>query len=175
MKKMLFLLASAILVLTACGETNEQPKEVSKVESEGSQTESNDSNEAEVEEEEEVTDYNQVLLDSDNAVVTLESITKVEDKTFDEEYYSIKLSIDNKLEETIEVQAQEVSADDVMVDDMVFFSETIAGGKKANAEMKIQNYEGDLPSLDESLEFKLMVLNESWDTVDEPLVKIEIK
>jgi hypothetical protein len=172
LKKLLILLTSLMLLLVACGETNEQPKEVSKIETE--------SKDAEVEnnekEQEEPTEYNEVLLDSDNAKVTLLSITKVEDKTFDEEYHSIKLIIENKLDKTIVVQTDEVSVDDVMVTDDVWFSETVAGGKKANGEMKIQTYDSELPPLEKNLELLLLVIDEEdYDRLDEQSVRIEIK
>lgn len=176
MKKLLFLLAAAMLVLTACGDAEEESKEVSNVESTDKKEDSKDSeSEKEEGESNDSAEYNETILDTDNAVVTLDSITKVEDKIFDEESYVIKFAIENKIDETIEVQAQEVSADDVMIDDMVIFSQTVAGGKKANGEMEIINFDGDLPTLEESLEFKLIVANEDWEHIEEPSVKIEIK
>src|SRR5699024_5481903 len=97
------------------------------------------------------------------------------DDLFDEESYTVNMLIENNLTETIEIQAHEVSADGVMIDDQVFFSETVAGEKQANAKLKIENYDGDLAELNESLEFKLIIIGEDWDTIEETNVSIEIK
>ena len=51
---------------------------------------------------------------------TLISIEKVVDTEWDEEYYDINIEIENKREDTIEVQAHEVSADGKMIDDFEF-------------------------------------------------------
>src|SRR5699024_11244590 len=99
----------------------------------------------------------QTLVDNDNLKAVVTSITKIEDKEWDEERYEISIEVDNKREDTIEVQAYEVSADDVMIDDMVMFSETVAGGKRSNATMIIENYEGELPEMENNLEFILDV------------------
>src|SRR5699024_339798 len=120
MKKLLFLLAAAMLVLTACGETQEEKKEVSTVEKKSDANEKNDAEEKDEEAEEE--SYDEVLIDSDTAKVTLESISKVEDSMFDEEYHVIKLAIENKSDKTIVIQSDEVSIDGLMVTDNAFFS-----------------------------------------------------
>lgn len=171
MKKFLFLLFAAMMVLAACGETEEKPKEISKVEKESDNT---SSNESEVEEKE--SDYDQVLIDSETVKVTLESISKIEDKMFDEEYHLVKMSIENKSDKTIIIQTDEVSIDGLMVTDNVFFSEEVAGGKKANGKMQIQLFDEELPPLDEELEMILLVIDgESYDRIDEEKINIEIK
>lgn len=51
-----------------------------------------------------------------------------------------------------------------MVDDMVFFSEEIAEGKRADGNLDIQNYDGDLPEMNEDFEMTLIVLDEdTWE------------
>lgn len=174
MKKLLFLLAAAMLVLTACGETQEEKKEVSKVEKKSDANEKNNSEEKDEEAEEE--SYDEVLIDSDTAKVTLESISKVEDSMFDEEYHVIKLAIENKSDKTIVIQSDEVSIDGLMVTDNAFFSEEVAGGKKANGKMQIQFFDEDLPPLDEELEMILKVIDEeTFETMEDEKINISIK
>lgn len=175
MKKLLILLAAAMLVLTACGETQEEKKEVSKVEKKSDANEKNDAEEKGEEAEEEES-YDEVLIDSDTAKVTLESISKVEDSMFDEEYHVIKLAIENKSDKTIVIQSDEVSIDGLMVTDNAFFSEEVAGGKKANGKMQIQFFDEDLPPLDEELEMILKVIDgETFETMEDEKINISIK
>lgn len=61
-----------------------------------------------------------------------------------------------------------------MIDDMVFFSETLAAGKMADAIMAIENYEGDLPELENDLEFTLNVFShDDYDYEENQNVKID--
>lgn len=174
MKKALVLLMSLFVVgLAACGEDVEN-KEIGNVNSEGNEnTEQNDGNNNQ-NEENETSSYDEVLLDNEDVTVVLQGITTVSDDIFGDEH-QIKLQIENKLDETIEVQAHEVSLDGLMVDDMVFFSETVAGGKKSNAELSIMALDEDLPELNENLEFKLMIFNEGFDTLNDSQVSVDIK
>lgn len=178
MRKYLLLMFLVFgLILAGCGESSSEEKDVSSVETSSETEESEEIDEAEEASEEEVEseveEVGEVIADDDNLKATLINIEKVEDSLFDEEYYDINIEIVNKRDDTIEVQAHEVSADDVMIDDMVFFSETVAGGKTANATLKIQNYDGELPSLDNHLEFTLMVFDEGFEVVTEEDVRIE--
>lgn len=171
----LILLASFVMVLGACTESEE--KEVKSVET------SEESNEATVDEtaaeENESTDessqeLDQTLVDNEHLSANVTGIKKIDDQEWDEERYEINIDIENKREDTIEVQAHEVSADGVMIDDMVFFSETVAGGKRSNAVMVIENYEGDLPEMEEELEFVLSVFShDDYDYEGRHDVKIE--
>src|SRR5699024_8368693 len=117
MKKIiLMLMVSFVLILGACTET--ENKEMESIES----TEKNNLEENENSEEpekESKKELDQTLVDNDNLKAVVTSITKIEDKEWDEERYEISIEVDNKREDTIEVQAYEVSADDVMIDDMV--------------------------------------------------------
>lgn len=176
MKRLLFLLLTSILAvsLVACGDgdANEQKKEVSKVEKQSGSDESSETGTDEGEEK----SYDQVLIDSEIAKVTLEGISKIEDSTWDEEYHEIKMSIENKSDKTIVVQTDEVSIDGLMVTDNVFFSEDVAGGKKANGKLKIEMFDEELPPLDEELEMILKVIDEeTYDTIEEEKINIEIK
>lgn len=172
MKKYLFTLFSAlILILAACGNTEEQPKEVSKVDKE-----SNEAVENEAEEVEEENSYDQVLVDSDVATITLEGISKVVDDIFGDSHV-IKVTIENKSDKVIVVQTDNVSIDGLMVTDNVFFSEEVAAGKKANGKIEIQLFDDDeLPPLDEELEMVLLVIDEeTYERIDEEKINIEIK
>ena len=75
--------------------------------------------------------------------------------------------MENKREDTIEVQAREVSADGKMIDEgMITMSQEVASGKKAVATLTVQNYEedGELPPMEENIEMLLHIF--SWDDMD---------
>lgn len=171
MKKILLLVTAAIFLLSACGETNEEPKEVSKVEKESNESENNESEETEGE-----ASYDEVLIDSDIAKITLEGISNVTDDIFGDSHV-IKVSIENKSDDTIVIQTDQVSVDGLMVTDNVFFSEEVAGGKKANGKIEIQVFDDEeLPPLDEELEMILKVISEeTYETIEEEKINIEIK
>ncbi|MBM7541665.1 hypothetical protein [Amphibacillus cookii] len=174
MKKFLVLILSlfVVFVLAACGESGAEEKDVNSVETSGKADEVTDTDEGEDEavedSESDAEEFDQVIADTDNIKATLVSIEKVTDTTFEEEYYGVNIEIENKQEETLEVQTKEISADGRMIDDMVFFSETVSGGKISDATMKIQNYDGDLPSMEENLEFILSVYSsDDYEVKDE--------
>lgn len=182
MKRLLVIFVSLFVVigLSACdGETEE--KEIGNVTSSNEdQSEQNSDDEDKnatngEEQNSESNTYDEVLLDDDVAVVTLKSIETVKDDIFGDEH-KIKLEIENKSDKTIVVQSDEVSIDGLMVDDMVAFSETVAGGKKANGSLDIMSLDEDLPELDENLEFILIVLDdETFDRISEIDVNIDLK
>jgi|SRR5690625_1853921 len=177
MKKALTLLLSLIVAvaLAACGNT-EETKEVAKVDKESNEVVENESEENDTEEVEEESSYDQVLIDSDTASVSLEGISKVSDDIFGDSHV-IKVSIENKSDETIVIQTDQVSVDGLMVTDNVFFSEEVAAGKKANGKIEIQMFDDEeLPPLDEELEMILKVINEeTYDTIEEEKINIAIK
>jgi len=169
-------MASFVLVLGACGAETEE-KDVESVESseQNSEEVSEEENEEDTEEtEEESEELDQTLVDNDNLKAVVTGIKKIEDKEWDEERYEISIEIDNKRDDTIEVQAHEASADGVMIDDMVMFSETVAGEKHSNATLIIENYEDDLPEMEDNLEFTLNVFGfDDYDYDENHEVKIE--
>lgn len=172
MRKYLFtLFAVLLLVLAACGGEAEE-KEVSSVESNGQDAEENAEDEQETEQEESK-EVDEVIVDNDNLKATLVDIVKVEDKEWDEEKYEINFEIENKRNETIEVQANEVSADGKMIDDFISFSETISGEKQADATMVVENYDGDLPEMKNDLEFIFDVFSHDFEYEEQHDVKIE--
>ncbi len=183
MKKILFVLVVVLLTMAGCG-GKKTDKEVSSVESspkvteDNSTDETNDEKDNEETKKEESKTIDEVLVDNDNLKATLTNIVKVEDKEWDEERYDIHIKIENKREDTIEVQAHEVSADGKMIDDSVSFSETVAGGKYSDATMVIESYgeEDGLPDLNENLEFTLVVFsNDDYDYEEKHNVSIQLK
>ncbi|MGD6897095.1 hypothetical protein [Bacillus infantis] len=177
MKKLIALPLLSMFLLAACGEAEVTTKEVGKVES--TEKTSGDSS-AEPSSEETASDkqeFNQVIVDNENIKATLISVEKIVDKTWDEEKIEVKFEVENKRQDTIDVQAREVSADGKMIDEsMLVMSTEIAGGKMADAVMTIQNYEGDLPPVESDLEMILHVF--SWDNMDwteDHQVKVQFK
>lgn len=169
MKKLLVLLFTAVF-LVACGSEAEE-KDVSEVKAED---ESGSEQSEEKENDTETQEVDKVLADDDNVKATLTKIERVEDKDFDEERYDIHIEVENKTDKTIEVQTREVSADGKMIDDMIAYSETVSGGKSSDSVLVIQNYDGDLPDLEESIDFTLVVLDEdTFEDISTHDVKVE--
>jgi len=173
MRKIFILMFLAIITfgLTACGEEATE-KEVESVGASGKEDkeEEADAEDATSEKEE----VGEVIADDDHIKATLVSVEHIEDETFDEELYEVNIELENKTDETLEVQANEVSIDGTMVDDLVFFSETVAGGKSSNGVLTIQNYDGDLPTMDNDIEFILSILNEeTFETIADHDVNVE--
>ena len=174
-KKVMTLLVSIIAVfgLVACGDTTTEEKEIESVgTSESSEEDKNDGDESS--ESSEVEEVGEVIADDDYVKATLVSVEHVKDDLFEEEKYVINIDLENKTSDKIVVQARDVSIDGTMVDDMVFFSEEIAGEKNAKGKLEIQNFDGDLPSMDENLEFVLLIIDdETFEDMAEHDVKIE--
>ncbi|HHU20191.1 MAG TPA: hypothetical protein GXZ58_08280 [Bacilli bacterium] len=181
----LFLSLFVVIGLSACdGETTE--KEIGTVSSgdenqSEQEEESNDVDDAEEnaseneDQESESNSYDEVLLDDEVATVTLKSIETVADDIFGDEH-KIKLDIENKSDKTIVVQSDQVSIDGLMVDDMAIFSETVAGGKRANGSLDIMSFDEELPELNENLEFILIVIDEeTFDRISETDISVDLK
>ncbi|MFC7364496.1 MULTISPECIES: hypothetical protein [Bhargavaea] len=169
-KWLIALLMGSAVTLSACGSTEE-----------GSEDEANKNDASEEQAPaEEATDekatedkadeafskeYNEVIVDNENIKATLVKAEHIIDKEWDEEKFNVTFEVENKRDDTLEFQANEVSADGKMVDDMMLnMSQEVAGGKLADAVLTIENYEGDLPSLEENIEMVLHVF--SWDDMD---------
>lgn len=175
-KKAFFLLVLVIAVfgLVACGGTTTEEKEVGSVEfSVQDDIDTNEGADA-AEESSDVEEFGIVIADDDNVKATLVNVEHVVDDLFDEEKYVINIDIENKTENKVIVQARDVSIDGTMVDDMVFFSEEIAGDKNAKGKMEIQNYEGELPTMEDNIEFILLIIDdETFEDLAEHEVKID--
>jgi len=183
LKRLLFLLLAMIVTvgLAACGEGIEtEEKEVSGVESTDNSDDASGDEEAaeetEEQDESEETEFDQEIVDNDNFKATLTSVEKIVDKDWDEERIEVTFEVENKLDETLEVQAREVSADGKMIDEsMLMMSQEVAGGKIADAKLVIENYDGDLPDMEENLEMKLHVFDWEYEFEEDYDVKVEFK
>lgn len=168
MKKALFLtmLILALGLTSACSDKEVQVKEVEKVASADETVEVTEEQAVETTEEDTFKEeINKVIVDNENITATLLSVEKIVDKDWDEEKVVVAFDIENKRPFTIEVQAREVSADGKMIDDMMLSMSTeISSGKRADAVLTIQNYDGDLPVIEENIEMFLHVF--SWDDFD---------
>jgi len=169
MRNILFALLSFIIIagLVACDGEEVQDKDVSSVESSNEENEAAAAEEETEEEEEAVKEFNKEIIDNDSVKATLVSVEHIVDKDWDEEKYDIKFEVENKLDDTVEVQAREVSADGKMVDEsMLMMSQEISGGKVADAVLTIESFEGDdLPDMEEDLEMILHVF--SWEDMEQ--------
>src|SRR5699024_6751356 len=139
----------------------------SSVESSNEENEAAAAEEETEEEEEAVKEFNKEIIDNDSVKATLVSVEHIVDKDWDEEKYDIKFEVENKMDDTVEVQAREVSADGKMVDEsMLMMSQEISGGKVADAVLTIESFEGDdLPDMEEDLEMILHVF--SWEDMEQ--------
>lgn len=173
MKKIIAFVSMLMIIslLAACGgETSTEEKPVEKVES------SQDNGTEDVSKEEsDVKELNQQVADSENIKATLVSVEKKTDEIWGD-FIEVTFEVENKRDDTIEVQAREVSADGKMVDEsMLTMSTEIAPGKTADCVLTIQPIEeGDeLPPMEENLEMVLNVFSWDSDFEENHNVKIE--
>ncbi|ARK32245.1 hypothetical protein [Halalkalibacter krulwichiae] len=168
MLKKVFIIGLSAFMLAACGEEAPVEEETAPAET----VEEEDAPETETTEPEEASadgefrkEFDEEVANTDNFRATLMSVEKVVDEDWDEEKILVTFEVENKMDETIEVQAREVSADGRMVDEaLLFMSQEVSGGKLADAVLTIQNYDGDLPNIEDHIEMTLHVF--SWDDYD---------
>lgn len=158
MKKFFYLLSvlSLFLLLAACGETTEENVSGEVENADDQATEESETNENEI---------NQVIVDNENVKATLVKIVKKDDPIWGKSI-EVVFDVQNKRSETITVQANEVSADNRMVDEaLITMSQDVASGKSATAKLTINELEGyDFPELKENFEMTLHIF--SWDNYD---------
>lgn len=180
--KRLFVLLSVmflLVALTACGGKEVSDKEINNVESSEKDSGDNENKDSEKQEDDgnESKEFNQEIVDNDNVKATLISVKKIVDKTFNEEKVQVIFEVENKRDDTIIAQAREVSADGKMISEsMLTMSQEVSSGKRADAILTIQNYDGDLPSMEEDIEMILHIF--SWDDMnfrEDHKVKIDFK
>lgn len=177
MKKLLFLLMAS-LVLVACSDDEPQEKEVGSVESSdkannSNNEENNNANENDSNEEVTTEEVEEVIVDDDYIKATLVNVEHIEDDIFGDSHV-VNIKLENKTSDKLVVQSEDVSIDGTMVDDMVVFSQDIAGEKNANGKLEIMSFEDDLPEMNDNIEFTLIVIDdESFDRVAEHEVKID--
>ena len=113
-------------------------------------------------------EYNKVLVDNENLRAELLSIEYMYDDIFDQEVIEVTFDITNKQDFPIEVQARSVSINDRMVegdDILVAMSQEVGPGKSAYADLSIQGFgKGKLPKLEGNFEMTLYIFN--WDDWD---------
>lgn len=176
MKKFILIgIAAFILVIGGCGaaavvmfsgdDTEDNTENVnvsSNHENEGSNNE-NDNEDGETETEE----LDQEIADDDNVKITLVEVERTEGDMLEEAGYEVLFEIENKRDETIEVQAREMSIDGKMVEDFDYSMSTeISGGKEADADLTIGGImaEDEIPEVEDEIEFQLHVLD--WEDID---------
>lgn len=176
MKKILFvLLILPALLLVACDGNNtgnEPNPDVSNEEENVAENEVNneEANVAENESDDKVS-FEEEIADDEYLHAIINDVEFVEDDIFGDSY-TVHIDLENKTEQKIVVQARDVSADGLMVDDMVIFSQEIAGEKRAKGKLEIISFEEELPALEEELEFKLIVFD---DETFEQLAEYDVK
>lgn len=171
MKRLLipFLFIVSVLMLTACGDDEGDAEE-------GSNDTTEEDEAAEESTDEVIKEFNDIIVDTDTAKVTLVNVEKHEDPVMEEEYYLINVEIENYHDKTIEVQTREFSMDGKMQDDLAFFSETVSADKSSDASIRVHNYDGDLPELEDNFEFIMIILEEeNYDRLEEEDIYINVK
>lgn len=157
------------MVLVGCGSTEVEEKEANVATStevtQEAATEEETTEETVTEEETDTEEINQLIVDDENIKATLVSVVEKNDDIWGKSI-EVTFEVENKTDKTIEIQADEVSADNKMVDDMLYTMSTeVSPGKLADCILKIEEYEGyTFPKLEENLEMKLKVF--SWDDYD---------
>lgn len=175
MRKLLFILATFVLSigLAACSGTETEEKAVESVEltddEEDTETEDNPEEETEAEdeaeEEEGLQEFDKEIVDNESVTIHLVSVENIVDNDWDEEKTEVTFEVENKRDNTIEVQPREVSADGKMIDDMMYFmSQEVSSGKLADAVLTIENFDGDLPNMENDIEMILHIFD--WEDYD---------
>lgn len=180
MKRYLFIIVAVLvsISLIGCSEDKVEEKEVDHVDLEHQEevdTEKEDGETQESTEDEDVKEIDEEVVNNDMIAVSLISVKKIINKDWDEEKYEIKFEVENKTDDLIEIQAREVSSDGKMIDEsMLMMSQQVSGGKSADAVLTIENFDGDLPEIDDNLEMKLQIIDgETFMDIDSIDVNID--
>jgi len=182
MNRMFVLLMPLFLLLglVACAGTETEEKPIDSVEStdqnEEDATSESEAGDEETDEDEdgETHEFNKEIADNDDVKVTLTSVEKIIDQDWDEEKIEVTFEVENKREDTIEVQAREVSIDDKMVDEsMLIMSQEISGGKLADAVLTIQSFDKPLPEMEENMELILHIFDWEFEFENDIDVRID--
>lgn len=163
--KMLTIIGLCGLTLAACGGEETASNENESVKTEES-TKKEETVNTEEKASENVFEYNEVVADNENFKATLLEIEYIYDKEWDEEKIEVRFDVENKRDDSVEVQARSVSINGRMVDESLqSMSQEVAAGKVAEAVLTIEDYQGGkLPSLEGEFEMLLHVF--SWDNMD---------
>lgn len=161
-----------IVFLAACSETESKEEEpVANQEEEFNENEDQDNwedqeEEPEEEPEEEESDYgeytkayNEILLDTEEIVLTLKEIKKQDGNRMNRGYYLL-FDVENKLSEDIIVKSVHEVADGVMIEDDVYFIGTILANEKKEMQMEIITYTDRVLEIKDLLELVIVVSEE---------------
>ena len=153
-----------LILLTGCGDTTEENIEGTVENNDGNETNVNKDNDKN-KDNNDVNEINQVIVDNENVKATLVKITKISDDTWGNSI-EVTFEVENRRNETIEVQARTVSADGRMIDEtLLSMSQEVAPEKTATAKLSIMEMEGyDFPELTSDFEMTLHIF--SWDNYD---------
>lgn len=131
--------------------------------SDASQTDDSETSKSDASSKAGVTEYNQVIANDDLFEITLTTIEYEEDSIFGDSI-DITFNVVNKSDQTVEVQANELSIDNKMVDDSLpTMSQEISSGKSAECVLNLMSYDEsiELPAMEENMELVLNIF--SWD------------
>lgn len=174
--KLLVLMGVAGLALAGCSSGEEtadtteettQAEEVAVEETQAEETQAEGSQE-----------YNETLVDDENFSVVLTTIEESYDDIFDETKVEVNMTIENKTDASVEVQARSLSVNDVMVDQAAYiFSQEVGPGKTANATLDFTDLGGgEVPEMTGTLEGSLVFIDsESFSDVAEYPISVELK
>lgn len=129
--------------------------------------------------EEKVEKKNIVVIDSADAKVVITGFVTYKDAIFGETA-KLLVEITNKSDRAISVNADHVSVDGVMADDLSFLSETVAANKIAKTNIAFDEWlveKGkDMPKFEDSIEGKITIYDdESFDTLIEKTFNVKLK
>lgn len=168
-KKIYVLLLIIVIILTMVGcapsESENISGEVKELETNGADEDTENKDTEDKDAEDEIDAINEEIVNDDNFRAVLVEIKKENDDIWGNSI-KIKFELENKSEQTVEVQAREVSIDGKMVNESTSsMSQEISAGKTADGTLTINEFEDiELPKLEEELEMILHVF--SWDDMD---------
>lgn len=169
MKRVIFgAFVAGALVLSGCGEGE---TEVEKKEGAVS------TEQEEVKNDKEKTIEEQVLLDNDQYMVKVVDFVVKED-SFSGQEAKVILAVENKTDQTIEVQSREGSVDGEMFDDAFVLSETVAPGKTAKmslslSEMWLDEDAQEFPEFNDYLETNIVLLDDGFQELESVPLRID--
>ncbi len=171
MKKIKIVLSLVLLLgLSACSSSNDTSTESGTTDANESETQNG------VETSENFKEYNQVVTNDDLFEITLTTVEFIEDDIF---WDSIEITFEvlNKTDRTVEVQADEVSIDNRMIDFGIYsMSQEISAGKIADCVLTLTTYDEDeeLPAMEDNLEMILNIFDwEDWEFEHNYNVKLD--
>lgn len=192
MKKLVWVLLGALLLLGACSseseevETSNQSAEPKNEEvnnnnddnndNEGFENaEANDEENNDEESEEVLTDDEETLIDEEKYSIDLVKV--VEEEMMGDKEIKAVFEVENKSDDYLEIFAETASADGKMInaENMNVFIE-VSPGKEAEDSFQIFEFEDEdfeLPELNDELEIDIMVNDEDWEFEDKQTITID--